>query len=363
VTAPAAQQTSRRKRAVIASALVGVLVVGGGIAVVQVSTAAASSSEHETALPGSTADVQRGDLQGTTNSAGTLAFADPSDLKSGSNGVLTWLPEAGGQVAQGQPLYAVANQKVYLLHGALPAWRAFEKGMSDGPDVQQLEQALQQLGYFSGTPNAHFDWSTVRATLAWQKATGQEQTGSIPLGAVVFQPTDVRIAQQKAAVGDQVGVGTPIISLSSLVKQVDVQLTLAEQRLAVQGGKVQARLPDGKSVPGTIESVGVPTPQNASDPNSATIIPVTIVLDDPGAADGFQQASVVVTFPTETRKKVLSVPLTALIALPGGKYGVQVVGGDGRTHAVEVTTGLFAANRVEVSGNLKEGEKVRVPSS
>jgi membrane fusion protein (multidrug efflux system) len=355
---------SRRKRhTLVACSLVAVLLLGGGGIVLALNPGAATAAPGPVKLKGTTGIVELGDLQGTSKVAGTLAYTDPVDLQSGLGGVVTWLPAAGSQIGQGQPLYTVNDQKAYLLHGSLPAWRAFSSGMDDGPDVKQLEVALAILGYFAGTPDEHFSWSTSQAITAWQKATQQEQTGDIPLGVVLFQPTDVRIAQLKTTVGGQVGPGAPIASITALTKEVQVQLKLTDQQLAKQGGHVQVQLPNGKSAQATIQSVGVPTPQTPSDPNSTTIIPVVVTLDDPSAADGFQQASVVVTFPTETKKNVLSVPLAALIALPGGKYGVQIVNAAGAVHSVPITTGMFAGDRVEVTGDVKAGQKVLVPNA
>jgi hypothetical protein len=59
---------------------------------------------------------------------------------------------------------------------------------------------------------------------------------------------------------------------------------------------------------------------------------------------------------------VLTVPVAALLALAEGGYGVQVVTGTA-TRIVAVRTGLFAAGRVEVSGDgLTEGMTVGMPS-
>ncbi len=69
-----------------------------------------------------------------------------------------------------------------------------------------------------------------------------------------------------------------------------------------------------------------------------------------------------VALPSQTREDVLSVPLGALLALSPQQYGVEVVQDDGTTRKVPVTTGLFAAGRVEVSGEgLTAGQSVVVP--
>jgi len=58
---------------------------------------------------------------------------------------------------------------------------------------------------------------------------------------------------------------------------------------------------------------------------------------------------------------VLAVPVAALLALPEGGFGVEIVEGN-TTRIVAVKTGMFAAGRVEVSGEgIAEGMKVGVP--
>jgi hypothetical protein len=60
---------------------------------------------------------------------------------------------------------------------------------------------------------------------------------------------------------------------------------------------------------------------------------------------------------------VLAVPVSALVALAGGGYAVQVAGGSG-LHLVAVQTGLFSQTLVQVSGTgLTVGMRVEVPSS
>jgi membrane fusion protein, multidrug efflux system len=68
-----------------------------------------------------------------------------------------------------------------------------------------------------------------------------------------------------------------------------------------------------------------------------------------------------VDFVSQQRKDVLAVPVAALLALPNGGYGVQVVQG-GATRIVAVKTGMFAAGRVQISGGgIAEGLTVGMP--
>ena len=79
------------------------------------------------------------------------------------------------------------------------------------------------------------------------------------------------------------------------------------------------------------------------------------------AAARYALAAVDVTFTAGARKEVLTVPVTALVALSEGGFGVEVVKGSTSSY-VPVKTGLFADGRVEVSGaGVAEGTVVGVP--
>jgi hypothetical protein len=59
---------------------------------------------------------------------------------------------------------------------------------------------------------------------------------------------------------------------------------------------------------------------------------------------------------------VLAVPVSALVALAGGGYAVQVVSGGG-AHLTGVHTGLFSSSLVQVTGpGLRAGLSVAVPA-
>jgi len=59
---------------------------------------------------------------------------------------------------------------------------------------------------------------------------------------------------------------------------------------------------------------------------------------------------------------VLAVPVSALVALAGGGYAVEVAHG-GAVRLVAVQTGLFSQTLVQVSGaGLTVGTRVEVPS-
>lgn len=309
-----------------------------------------------------TVPIEWGTLSGSTQVQGTLDYAGQRKLAAGVGGTLTSLPVPGALIGIGQDLYSVDNRPVVLMHGPLPAWRGFADGMAAGPDVKQLETNLAALGFFTRAPDEIFGTATQDAIKRWQKAAGMTITGTIDHGMLVFSPGDVRVGAVGAALGDQVGPGTPILTLSSLDKQVDVDLKLADQRLGVVGSRVLIDLPGGVSAEGTITTVGVPIEKEVAG-KTVVGIPITVILDDPSVAGEVHRASVTVAVPSDTRENVLSVPVEALLALSGGGFGVELVNGDGSTSRVPVETGLFAAGRVEIFGDgIAKDQKVVVPT-
>lgn len=157
-----------------------------------------------------------------------------------------------------------------------------------------------------------------------------------------------------------VGSGVPILSYTGTTKLVTVQLEVSDQALAVEGRKVTVTVPGQEAVEGEISQVG--TVATAESTTSDTRIEVTISVADQATLGSLDAAPVDVDFVSQERKDVLAVPVAALLALPGGGFGVEVVEGN-TTRIVAVKTGMFAAGLVEVSGEgIAEGVKVGVPS-
>lgn len=349
----------RRRPLIVAASTLVVLAAGGGLAA-YVANGSAADTRATQGPPTSTATIERGELRGATNASGSLGYGSAVTVATRTAGTVTELPGPGTRIPLGEQLFSVDNRPTRLLHGVLPAWRAFESGMDDGPDVLALEESLAALGHFDRAPDTHFDGATREAIRGWQEATGQERTGTLPLGSVVFSPGEARVAEIVAAVGDQAAPGSPMIELTGTARIVAVELKPAAQQLAQVGAQVRVELPGAVATTGTVTAVGVPTQKDGSSGDLA--VPVTIALDDPEAAGALQQAPVTVAFPAESREDVLSVPVGALLALDDETFGLEVVGKDGSTTRVAVVTGLFAGGRVEVSGDgIAEGQKVVVP--
>lgn len=313
--------------------------------------------------------VARRDLAETESFSGTLGYVRERQLSTQLAGTLTAITAEGSLVKRGQTLFRVGATPVVLMYGMTPAWRALADGVDDGGDVAQLEWNLVQLGYDPNRDvviNDEFDWATTAAVERWQEALGLEETGTVELGLVVFLPGPRRIGGHVAVVGDTVQTGAAIATTSATTQQVVVQLDATRQSLAVAGRRVTVDLPDGTSVPGRIATVGkvaessssTGADANASADSSATIEVDISLLRAPSTA--LDQAPVSVDLTTESRRDVLAVPVTALVATLGGGYAVEVQRG-GVNELARVTPGLYAGGYVEITGGLTEGDQVVVP--
>jgi peptidoglycan hydrolase-like protein with peptidoglycan-binding domain len=299
-----------------------------------------------------TATVERRDLVARDDVDGTLGYADTGTLPAGLQGVLTAIRSPGAVVTRGHSLYSLDGEAAaFLLYGALPAWRDFTPGMTDGEDVRQLERNLRALGYDPGTVDDDWDWETTRAVVRFQRARGLTQDGSLSRGQLVFRDGPLRMGEAKAELGASVGPGTPLAAVSSTARRVSVQLDARRQAIAREGATVTVDLPGGRTARGRIEEVGTVASKQSEDADPT--IAVTIRLR--GAGSGLDGAPVTVGFAVERRRNALAVPVKALLARQGGGYAVETPG----HRVIPVEPGVFADDWVAVRGSgLEEGMKV-----
>jgi hypothetical protein len=316
----------------------------------------------------SLATVQRRTLSQTTQFNGTLGYVGSYTVLGQSRGTVTWLPESGQVIHQGQVLYRVDQTPVVLLYGAVPAYRVLAEGAT-GADVAQLNHDLVALGYVGRSAVAsawnEFGWATRVGVERLQRHLRVEQTGRLSLARVVFLPTAARVTTLLAGLGAP--AGGPVFQASSTARTVSVALNPDLRAEVKAGDRVTITLPDGSTTPGRVTSVGrvaTVSSSNSGGSDSGPTVPVQIRPSDPSATGGLDQALVEVAITDHTVHNVLAVPVYALLARAGGGYSVEVVAGDGTHHLGRVRLGLFddAAGMVQVSGaGLAVGERVVVP--
>jgi hypothetical protein len=341
-----------------------------------------------TSVPTGASPIVRTDVADRVELSGTLGYAGSYPVIAPATGTVTRLPGLGQVVRRGQALYEADGTPVILLYGGRPAWRAFEPGMTDGPDVTQLQANLKALGYGGDlTGGPHFSYATAEAIECWQLAAHLPVTGTVPLGQVVFLPGAVRITGQDVTPGASAQPGSAVEAGTSTQPTVTVQVPSASLTVRV-GDPAVVILPDGVTQrTGTISAVSAvaSSASGASGPgasgsaangagtssaatssaatNSGPTVQVTVVVHGP--VSGFlDQATVQVAITANVDRNVLAVPIVALRATSNGGYAVAVVRG-ATARPVPVTVGLFddIAGLAEISGpGLAAGQRVEVPA-
>jgi peptidoglycan hydrolase-like protein with peptidoglycan-binding domain len=246
----------------------GLLVTAGTVVAVSVIRPDTGSEPVEASL--NTAEVIRTDLADETIYDATLGRPIAGELTAGIAGTVTWVPEAGTVVTSGDALFAIDEVPVLLVKGAVPAYRDFELGETnviipagragvltwlpdagtiivsgdvisriddtptvvlegdlpmyrtlregvEGTDVQQLEQALVDLGFDpDGTVTIDDDFTSATESMVerWQEELGVEETGRTSAGDIIFAPLPAQVVSQQSAVGASVSPGTPILATS-----------------------------------------------------------------------------------------------------------------------------------------------------
>jgi hypothetical protein len=167
-----------------------------------------------------------------------------------------------------------------------------------------------------------------------------------------------------------------VLETSSTQLVVTVDLDATKQSEAKVGEPVTVEMPAGNAVNGKVIAVS-PVAQSDSgnggggsgdggagngsgnggggngsgngNGSSGATIPVTVGLKGRTSGAGLDQAAVSVSFAKAEARGVLSVPVTALLAVAGGSYAVQAAAAP--QALIPVTTGLFAAGYVQISGS------------
>jgi len=329
-------------------------------------TPAASCDTTTTSAPATTETTVPAGGRGRTGAGGggftgggaTRGGSGSSSSSTASNvrvtQTITSITTPNTPVSFGDVLYTVDGQPVVALQGALPAWRSLSTASADGADVAQLEAGLVALGYDPQqkvTVDDHFDSATRTMVKAWQKGLGIEQTGTVPLGSVVFIPAATTVSTVDQSVGDTVGDGDTVMTLATSTQQVLVDVPAGDEAAVVPG--LQVGIGDVQGTVSRLQSAD----QNGSVAVEAVITPSTEIKN---ADNG---SSVKVTLTLTHDSGVLIVPAEAIVSRLDGTYAVEVKAPDGTTayQTVEML-GVSGANVAIRGADVSEGTVVLLPA-
>jgi peptidoglycan hydrolase-like protein with peptidoglycan-binding domain len=171
-TAPPGSDGSRRRKTALA--VVGTAVVAGllgGVIGNRIQSPADRAAASAAPIPSLiTVPVERRSLSSELVLSGSVNYNEPTfvqlaggvGIDKGEAAVVTDIRQTGEELQEGDVLLEVTGRPVLVLQGDVPMYRRLVIG-SEGPDVAQLELALQRLGYNTGTVDTVFDTATAAA--------------------------------------------------------------------------------------------------------------------------------------------------------------------------------------------------------
>ena len=356
----------RGRRALVATATAALL-AAGALALLLGGSGGDAAADSD-AIAGPTGKVERRTLAERLTASGTIGYSGEATVLARLSGTVTALPAIGDVVRRGEPLYALAGEPVLLMYGEVPAYRSLAEGASEGEDVEQLERNLVALGHDAGSVDEDFTSATAAAVAAWQEDLGLEASGEVELGRVAFLRGPQRVTELEATLGEALGGGggkeaeaegeaepssIPVLRTSSTRRIVGVELEADRQSVAHRGQWVQVVLPGGAVAPGKVRGLAaIEASTGEGDPGEDTEpgVEATVSLTGKHRIPALDGATVSVRFTQQVRKHVLSMPLTALIAIGGERFAVVAIEA-GQRRRIVVTPGLAADGYVEVVGD------------
>ncbi|TXK34845.1 peptidoglycan-binding protein [Nonomuraea sp. C10] len=222
---------------------------------------------------------------------------------------------------------------------------------------QALRQARQLAPARLKVANARKNVAAAEAMLAeFARTYGT----SVPPGEVVFLPKlPARVHKSEVKPGQR--VEAEVATVTSSVFMVTGTVEAAESGLLRAGMRAEIEPGTGRKLPATLTAVGERAAVGSESAGPAADGGRPVLLT-PASMKGLKAGTAVTTRITvgATEEPVLVVPIAAVITGADGRTRVRVEYAPDRTRDVEVRTGLAADGNVEVTGELKEGDRVVV---
>ena len=332
----------------------------------------ASLSETETGrlslgqvvfLPGdqlvSTVDATLGSTGGTSGQGNPSSPSNANDQISGAKPEFVSLKQPAGHKHRSGNAPGTANHR--HKHAGKNRMKSLEAL------IALLQAEVAELRAANASPGASPSHGSSNGTNPPAANSAPPSSNSAPPASNSAPPSSNGQAPSSnsgnPASGSSGGSATAVLETTSTRQVVTVNLDPSKQSEAKVGERVTVEMPAGNTVDGRVSAVssvaqapsnsnngngsGNSGPNNSSTGSSSTI-PVTISLSRRHAVGGLDQAAVSVNFAQARANHVLSVPVTALLATAGGGYAVEAAAAPHQL--IPVTTGLFAAGYVQVSG-------------
>lgn len=378
----------RRRRIILLGvvALVVVAAAGGLLLTSQIKSPAEEAAQtRPPALTELTAPVQQTVLTTTVLAQGVVSppkEVSPSVIGGAGGGgaavnqdvqpiVTRIFRHRGSTVGQGSVLLEVAGQPFFVLQGTVPAYRNLEPGET-GPDVAELQDDLQSLGYSIGADaSGSFGAGTAAGVDAFYKGIGytpQQVTGGpkadrgpvVPLGQYTFVPRlPARIAALSAEIGQPVSASALTLAIGN--PTIVGQLNPNDARLVRPGMPVTiTESGAGVTIPGQVTSISQVTASKASV-SGGLYVRMGIEPSRPLPMSLVGQDISLTIEAARSNGAVLAVPEAAVFASADGRTYVSKLVGT-TTVRVPVQVGMSGGGLLQVTplqpGALTAGSQV-----
>lgn len=195
-----------------------------------------------------TVPVERRPLSASLTLSGEIDFAEPVPIRlagavgidAGDIAVITRLPQLDQEVVEGDVVVEVSGRPVIVLEGSFPMYRSLALG-SEGPDVLQLEEALERLGHPPGDVDGVFDEATAGAVDGLYAAAGHRSVGPSDdeldrlrqlREAVTSAEDNVRRAEADLASASEAVSGAQLLALEQSVAQARDAVTATQRQVS-----------------------------------------------------------------------------------------------------------------------------------
>ena len=269
--------------------------------------------------------------------------------------VLSVKVQVGDRVTKGQLLAELDAEDYRLRQGQAQAESGRLAALIDQQErLVARYETLSKSDFFA--KNALDDAQAQLKALRSQLAAAQAQSGEASRNlarARVLAPVDGGVTARSVNDGDYVGVGAPIVRLST-DKLLRVALPYPEALAGVlkAGQPVRLRSP---AAPGTItEATITEIRPTVGEQNRALLV----LVDLPNPGGWKAGASIDGEVILGRREQALSVPETAVVLRPAGPT-VYVIDGD-KARAAIVEPGVYRDGKVEIRAGLEAGARVAV---
>jgi multidrug efflux pump subunit AcrA (membrane-fusion protein) len=200
-----------RRRLRQAAVVVGIAVASAGAGIVigsQLKSPADAAAERTAPIASTiTVPVELRRLVSTLVVSGQIQYIEPTTVRlagavgtsGGDTQVVTRIPELDSELVEGGVLVEISGRPVFALQGELPMYRQLTPGAS-GPDVLQLETALERLGFEPGTVDEQYDAATEAALDAFYEARGFASEGPSDTQRAALNDARTAVAQAEEGV-------------------------------------------------------------------------------------------------------------------------------------------------------------------